>query len=62
MFTFDIIIPLTLGDREKVVRGVQIFLCFLVFFFIDEGIEDPNTAINGPLKWCFAGRPIMAQL
>ena len=25
------------------------------------GIEDPNTAINGPLKWRFAGGPMMDQ-
>ena len=37
----------------------------MVFFIVDEGIEDPNTTINGPssarqqkAKWRFAGGPI----
>ena len=45
-----------------------------VFFLVDKGIEDTNTAINGPssarqrnainetpLKWRFAGGPMVAQ-
>ena len=38
------------GSRKFCQRGSKfdnIFLLFL-FFLVDEGIEDPNTAINGP--------------
>ena len=35
-----------------------LFVCFLV----DEGEEDPSTAISGSsFKWRFAGVPMMAQ-
>ena len=41
----------------------------ITFFLVDEGIEDPNTFINGPpstrqqlpFKWCFPGGPMIAQ-
>ena len=46
-------------------------MMFYPFFFllVDEGIEDPITAINGPhrpasettFKWRFTGGPLMAQ-
>ena len=36
------------------------------YFLVDKVIDDTNTAINGPasetpLKWRFAGGPLMAQ-
>ena len=34
---------------------------FFGFFLVDEGIQDPNTTINGSLfKWRFTGGPMMA--
>ena len=36
----------TCADRESFVRGGPNLIAF--FFLVDEGIEDPNTAINGP--------------
>ena len=38
------------ADPESFVRGgphlIMFFFCFV--FLVDEGLEDPNTAINGP--------------
>ena len=52
-------------DPESFVRGGE---NLITFFFVDEGTEDRNTAINGPssahqtpLKWRFAGGLMMAQ-
>ena len=36
----------TCADPESFVRGGPNMITF--FFLVDEGIEDPNTAINGP--------------
>ena len=33
--------------RSKFDKGF-LFVCFFIIFLSDEGIEDPNTAINGP--------------
>ena len=33
------------ADSESFVRGGP---NLITFFLVDEGIEDPNTAINGP--------------
>ena len=40
-------------SRKFCERGSIFYKVFFFFFFfllIDEGIEDPNTAINGPLS------------
>ena len=50
---------------QKVLSGSK----FNNVFLVDEGIEDPNTAINGAssarqrnaIKWRIAGGPMMAQ-
>ena len=35
----------------------------ITFFQVDEGTEDPNTAINGSsFKWCFACRPFVCLI
>ena len=52
------------GARKFCPRGF-----ILIFFLVDEGIEDPNTPINGPssacsetlFQWRFVGGPMMAQ-
>ena len=36
------------GSRKFCQRGSK----FNVFFLVDEGIEDPNTAMNGPSLAC----------
>ena len=40
------------ADPESFVRGVPNLITFFFFFFVvvDGDIEDPNTAINGPLS------------
>ena len=50
-------------------EGGPNLITFLFCFLDDKEMEDTNTAINGhhrlasetPLKWRFAGGPIMAQ-
>ena len=47
------------ADLESFVRGgPNLITFFFVCFLVDEGIEDPNTAINGPSS---ARQPMMAQ-
>ena len=41
-------LALSCADPESFVRGVPNLITFFFLFFIDEGIKDPNTAINGP--------------
>ena len=44
------------ADAESFVRGgpnlITFFFFFFFFFLVDEGIEDPNVTINGPLLAC----------
>ena len=57
------------GSRKFCQRGSK-FDNIPLFILVDEGIEDPNTAINLPssarqrnaiFKWRFADGPMMAQ-
>ena len=38
------------GSRKFCQSGSKFDNYIYIFFFVDEGIEDPNTAINGPLS------------
>ena len=59
------------GSR-KLCQGGGNFDLFFLFFLVDEGREGPNTIISGPsstrqrnaggpMKWRFAGGPMIAQ-
>ena len=63
---------LTCADPENFVRGGPnlITLFFVLFFLIDEGIEDRNTTIKygpssaaskRPFTWRFPGGPMIVQ-
>ena len=39
---------LTCADLESFVRDGQNLITFFFLFLVDKGIEDPNTALNGP--------------
>ena len=50
-------------DSERFVRGVQLWCCFFIcFFLVDEGREDLSTTISGPssaFRWCADDSPTL---
>ena len=57
------------GSRKFYQSGSKFDKLNVFFILVDEGIEEPNITMNGPLsttsktpfKWRFAGGPMMAQ-
>ena len=44
------------GSRKPLQRGSNFFT-----FLVDYGKEDTITTMSGPIKWRFAGGPMVAQ-
>ena len=55
------------GSRKFCQRGPEvdnffIYFFYFIFFLVDEGIEDPNTTINGPSLFSLSNAGFVALL